>query len=222
MKKLIKGIVEFRRNLLPEYRETFSRLALGQSPDALFIACSDSRVVPNLFASTDPGDLFVVRNVGNLVPPCDESGVSTGDESEAAAIEFALTTLNVTSIIVCGHSECGAMQAALGGRHKVEPPNLRSWLRLAEPAVTKLKSIPVPESSLAPHNHLSQINVLEQMAHLRTYPTVVERLRTGELSLHGWWFDIATADVYAFDNHIGRFVIIDEDEAARILERLGH
>src|SRR4051812_40289676 len=108
MKKLIHGIVDFRQRALPGYREHFARLALGQKPDALFIACSDSRVAPNVFASSDPGDLFMVRNVGNLIPPCGECGVSDGDQSEMAAIEFTLSNLTVSDIIVCGHSECGA------------------------------------------------------------------------------------------------------------------
>ena len=113
MQKLVSGIVEFRRSTQESYREAFGKLAVGQFPDALFIACSDSRVVPNTFASTDPGDLFVVRNVGNLIPPCDVQGHSSADESEAAAIEFAIQNLSVKNIIVCGHSECGAMGALI-------------------------------------------------------------------------------------------------------------
>src|SRR5271165_3350755 len=104
MKKLINGIVEFRRNVQKGYRQAFGKLADGQAPDTLFIACSDSRVVPNTFASADPGDLFVIRNVGNLVPHA-----KTPDNSEAAAMEFAVEKLGVSDIIVCGHSECGAM-----------------------------------------------------------------------------------------------------------------
>jgi len=100
MKKLIQGIVDFREKVQPAYRETFARLALGQSPDALLIACSDSRVVPNLFASSDPGDVFVVRNVGNLVPPCGEDGINIFDKSEAAAVEFAVEQLKVKDIFV--------------------------------------------------------------------------------------------------------------------------
>src|ERR1700745_1123412 len=100
MEKLIYGIVDFQKNLTEEKRQLFARLALGQKPDALFIACSDSRVVPNLFASTDPGDLFVIRNVGNLIPPCGGSGVSISDESEVAAIEFAIFNLKVNDVIV--------------------------------------------------------------------------------------------------------------------------
>src|SRR5579885_586371 len=99
MRKLIQGIVEFRRNVQPDYREKFARLALGQAPDALFIACSDSRVVPNTFASADPGDLFVIRNVGNLVAPAGADGLSRSEASEAAAIEFALAKLNVTDVL---------------------------------------------------------------------------------------------------------------------------
>jgi carbonic anhydrase len=91
MRKLVNGIVDFRKKIQPGYKETFARLALGQSPDTLMIACSDSRVVPNLFASTEPGDLFVVRNIGNLVPPCGENTISTLGESEAAASEFSVS-----------------------------------------------------------------------------------------------------------------------------------
>src|SRR3984885_10816693 len=121
MKKLVNGIVEFRKNLLPEYRQKFAKLAVEQKPDALFICCSDSRVAPNVFASTNPGDLFVIRNVGNIIPPCAGSdGHSVADESEAAAIEFAIKNLNVSDIIVCGHSECGAMQALIKGREKIK------------------------------------------------------------------------------------------------------
>lgn len=219
MKKLVQGIVEFRRNALPGYREKFARLALGQSPDSLFIACSDSRVVPNLFASTDPGDLFVVRNVGNLIPACGADGVSTADESEAAAIEFALLNLDVSNIIVCGHSECGAMHALLESRDKVKTPNLRSWLRHGEDS---LANLPRDTGTMSRVNHLSQLNVLRQLEHLRTYPVVQERLARGRLKLHGWWFELSTANVYCHEESAGGFIVIDEEEAGRILARLGN
>src|SRR5205807_8120612 len=178
MKKLIQGIVEFRQNVRPEYRDKFAQLALGQAPDTLFIACSDSRVVPNVFASADPGDLFVIRNVGNLIEPADGDGVSQGDASEAAAIEFALANLAVKDIIVCGHSECGAMHALLKGRNSVEPFHLRSWPRHGEAALQRLEQSPAPDPSLARHNQLSQLNVLAQIDHLRSYPLVRERLQS--------------------------------------------
>ena len=116
MRKLIMGIVDFRERLLAQHAERFRDLAQGQTPDALFITCSDSRIVPDLLASTDPGDLFVMRNVGNLVPPATAEGASTGDLSEASAIEYAVLVLKVRSVVVCGHSECGAMKAALAGK----------------------------------------------------------------------------------------------------------
>jgi len=213
MKKLVQGIVEFRKNVRPEYREKFAQLALGQAPDALFIACSDSRVVPNLFASADPGDLFVIRNVGNLVAPAGQAG-----GSEAAAIEFALSNLPVTDVIVCGHSECGAMRALLAGGS--EMPGLRSWLLHGEPALRKLANNETPDPSMAPHNQLSQLNVLAQIEHLKSYPLVREGIQQGRLRLHGWWFEIKNADVYGYDENLGRFVLIDAAEAERLLSRL--
>ena len=220
MKKLIQGIVDFRRNVQPGYREKFARLALGQSPDALLIACSDSRVVPNVFASADPGDLFVVRNVGNLVAPAADDGHSRKDASDAAAIEFAIEHLNVADVIVCGHSECGAMQALLAGRHAVKPFHLRYWLRHGDDALACYALNEAPDSTLAPHNQLSQLNVLMQLRHLRTYPLVRERVESGRLRLHAWWFELKNADVYAFDESARRFLVIDETHAASLLQRL--
>jgi len=220
VKKLIEGILEFRRAARPGYRETFARLALGQSPDALLIACSDSRVVPNLFASADPGDLFVMRNIGNLIAPAGAGGVS-GDESGGAVIEFALAKLEVADIIICGHSECGAMQALLKGRDEIQPAHLRSWLRHGEDALRTLEERPGPDPALARHNQLSQLNVLSQIEHLKNYPLVRERMDAGRLRLHGWWFELQNADVYAFEDSLERFALIDDAEAARLLKRLG-
>jgi carbonic anhydrase len=220
MKKLLKGIVEFRQSVRADYREKFARLALGQAPDTLFIACSDSRVVPNLFASAVPGDLFVVRNVGNLIAPAGANGLSKSDESEAAAIEFAVAKLQVPDIIVCGHSECGAMQALLGGRDAVEMPHLRSWLRHGDCALEKLERNQAPDPSLARHNQLSQLNVLAQIEHLKSYSLVRDRIKAGRLRLHGWWFELKKADVYAYEDSLGRFVMIDEAEAEHLLSRL--
>lgn len=217
MKKLVQGIVEFRKNVLSSYREKFSRLALGQSPDTLFIACSDSRVVPNTFASTDPGDLFVIRNVGNLIPCCDEHGHSVADESEAAAIELAILKLDVKNIIVCGHSECAAVRAILDGREKVDLPHLRSWLRHGEASLERLTG---NEEEAGRHNKLSQLNVLQQIDHLLSYPVVKERVDSGKLKLHGWWFELTTANVYAYDEAVKKFVLIDENSAPKIMQHL--
>ncbi len=208
MKKLIQGIIDFRKHRIIDYRSKFSKLALGQTPDTLFIACSDSRVVPNLFASTDPGDLFVIRNVGNLIPPCNADGHSEGDESEWAAVEFATLQLNVSDIILCGHSECGAIQAVLEDHQKIKGEHLKSWLEYAEKASSLMSKIQFSED-LAQHNKVSQANVLLQLTHLKTYPLIQERIGTGRLKLHGWWFDIGSGNVYSFDESTGRFALIE-------------
>ena len=208
MKKLIQGIIDFRKHRIVDYREKFSKLALGQSPDTLFIACSDSRVVPNLFASTDPGDLFVIRNVGNLIPPCNLDGQSKGDKSEWAAIEFSILHLNVSDIIVCGHSECGAIQAIIQGRQNITGDHLKSWLEYGEKAASVASKMEFSGKSLAEHNKISQANVLLQLAHLKTYSLIQERMKKGLLHLHGWWFDIGSGDVYSLDETTRQFSLI--------------
>jgi carbonic anhydrase len=145
MKKLIQGIVDFRKNLTEESRSLFAKLALGQKPDTLFIACSDSRVVPNLFASTNPGDLFVLRNIGNIIPPCSHS---LKDKSAPAVIEFSIFSLSVSDIIVCGHSECGAMQALVDGINTQCCPHLESWLKYGEESFRKVRNGLVLDPSL--------------------------------------------------------------------------
>lgn len=220
MKKLIWGIVEFRKNVQESYKKNFGRLAIGQSPDTLFIACSDSRVVPNTFASTNPGDLFVLRNVGNLIPPCDHDGISISDKSQAAGIEFSVLSLQVSDIVVCGHSECGAMRALINDRNKIETPNLKSWLRHGDASIERLRSGVVLDYSLSEHNQLSQLNVLQQIEHIKSYPAVKTRIEEGKLAIHAWWFDIANADVYAYEDEFKKFILIDEEEAERIDKRL--
>jgi carbonic anhydrase len=220
MKKLINGIVDFRKNVRPTVKETFALLALGQRPDTLFIACSDSRVVPNLFASSDPGDLFVIRNVGNLIPPYRERESLSGYGSEAAAIEFALQTLPISEVVVCGHSECGAIGAlAHGHAHDALDPAFQSWIRHGEGSLRQLNAGARLGAHLERHNQLSQLNVLEQLEHLKTYPGVQERLSQNNLRLHGWWFDIKEADVYEYEQSEGRFHLIDETYALKLLNR---
>jgi carbonic anhydrase len=212
MRKLLQGIVDFRNRVRPVARETFARLALGQKPDALFIACSDSRVAVNVFASTEPGDLFVVRNPGNIVSPAAPDGLSVADESEAAAIEFAVGQLEVRDIIVCGHSSCGAMSALLGGRDGIRAPHLRSWLRHAERALESIED----RTAIDAADQLSQANALIQLEHLRTYPMVASAERERGLRLHAFWFEIANAEVLAYDPGQRRFVPLDERQAERL------
>jgi carbonic anhydrase len=205
MKKLIQGIMEFRRTRRESMRETFAKLALGQSPDCLFIACSDSRVAVNVFASTDPGDLFVVRNLGNIMPPFPDSG------SAVAALEFALESLQVSHIIVCGHSDCGAMRALSQGSTALLNTPLGAWLRHAKTAV---------RDGFPDQDSLSKRNVALQLENLRSHPKVKERETTGHLKLHGIWFNIRLAEVYYLETPPENFVLIDDIEGGKILSRL--
>lgn len=215
MKKLINGILDFRKKSIIEYRHKFAKLALQQAPDALFVACCDSRVVPNIFASTDPGDLFVLRNIGNLVPPYQANcSINTAVSS---AIEFALGNLEVADIIVCGHSECGAMADLLNQHtqsHEPKNSHLAKWLSYADSSYTRFTQISAADDSsqsLSPVNLLSRINVLQQLDNLKTHPLVIDRLQNKQLRLHGWWFDLVQADVYSYNQTQGKFNLIDHD-----------
>lgn len=205
MKKLIQGIMNFRQTRRPLERETFARLAQGQFPDGLFIACSDSRVAANVFASTDPGDLFVIRNVGNIMPPYPDTG------SAVAGLEFAIHTLKVRHIIVCGHSDCGAMRALAQDGHDLKDNPLHRWLRHAKSVI---------EHGVTDQDTLSKTNVAVQLNNLRTHPAVVEKEKSGNLTLHGLWFDIRKADVYYLENPPTGYVLIDDTEGKKILDRL--
>jgi carbonic anhydrase len=211
MLKLIDGIIEFRKNTQDSYREKFKKLDLEQTPDALFICCSDSRVAPNAFASTDPGDLFVIRNVGNIIPPC-QSGQSTGDVSEFAAFEFAIHTLNIKDIIVCGHAECGAIKGIMGGIENIPETHfhLKTWLKYGAASLERSRHHDLKNEELKEHNQVSQANVLQQIEHIKTYPLVRDRLAKGTIAVHAWWFDINFANVFVYSEAQKKFVLIDE------------
>jgi carbonic anhydrase len=221
MRKLIQGIVDFRERHLPQLAEKFRELARGQSPNTLFITCSDSRVVPDLLASTDPGDLFVMRNVGNLVPPSTVDGNSTGDVSEASAIEYSVLVLNVSTIVVCGHSQCGAMKAALSRQPMTNTPNLAKWLHHSTSAVFRLDQEGPLDARMSEHDQLSQLNVLVQLEHLVSYPIVRDRIAAGTLRVSGWWFDIGTGEISVYERTRRAFEAIDRKSAERLIERLG-
>ena len=220
MEKLIRGIVDFRSRLLPQYVDRFKELSNRQTPDTLFISCSDSRVVPDLLVSTDPGDLFVMRNVGNLVPPATVLGDSTGDLSEASAIEYAILVLEVSTIVVCGHSECGAMKAALSASTPDNAPNLEKWLHHATSAVFRLDQEGPLDKKWERHNQLSQLNVLVQLEHLHTYPIVAERVRAGTLQICGWWFEIATGGMFSYERGKRKFEPITDKSAGRLIAQI--
>lgn len=222
MRRLIEGIMDFRENRLPELVERFQALAEGQNPDTLFISCSDSRVVPTLLLSTEPGDLFMLRNVGNIIPPGNNEGESTGDLSEASAIEYAIKKLHVDNIVVCGHSGCGAMYSLLENRSNPEMPNLENWLLHAAPALQRLKDDDKTQTTISPVDRLSQLNVLLQIDHLLTYPAVRERVVAGSLFICGWWFDIAKGEMLAYERESGSFELIDRYMGSRLIEQINN
>jgi carbonic anhydrase len=173
-----------------------------------------------LLASTHPGDLFTMRNVGNLVPPATADGISTGDLSEASAIEYSVLVLKVANIVVCGHSECGAMKAVLTRHPNVKAPNLDKWLYNANTAAVRLEHEGALDAALKPHDQLSQLNVLVQIEHLMSYPIVREKVAAKSLHLSGWWFDIATGNMYTYERASRSFEVIDRQVAERIVGRL--
>lgn len=189
----------------------FARLANGQQPDVLFIACSDSRVAPNWFASTDPGDLFVIRNVGNLVPPFGDN-----NHSVAAAIDFALMNLKIRHIVVCGHSGCGAIHAITDGVEKVKSEYLKSWLKSGESALKYSDDQIRFESGFSDEDKVSQCNVLLQMEHLKSYPIIQNKMQKDKLKIHGWWFEISRGNVYSFIELTKKFELIGDDVASSI------
>lgn len=201
MQKLINGLHEFQRNVFTTQRELFERLAGGQTPDALFITCSDSRINPNLITQTEPGDLFILRNAGNIVPPY---GASVG--GEAATVEFAVAALGVKDIIVCGHSHCGAMKGLLDPSLIAETPAVKSWLQHAE--ITK-RVMRENYAHLTDDQLMSacvQENVLAQVENLKTHPSVAARLASGRINLHAWVYKIETGQMFAYDPTQGQFL----------------
>jgi carbonic anhydrase len=194
MKKLIEGALRFQREVFPQQRELYRKLAGGQSPRWLFIACSDSRVVPSLLVQAGPGELFICRNAGNLVP-------AHGDHSGgvAATIEYAVQVLKVRHVIVCGHSDCGAMKAALHPEKVADLPAVAHWVGYASRAraVVLETAGAAPESDLL--DLLTEENVLGQLDNLRTLPCVAAKLKAATLEIHGWFYDIARGEFRAWD-----------------------
>lgn len=193
MQNIIDGVRAFQRDVFPRYRELFGRLADGQAPQALVITCSDSRVDPALITQTSPGDLFVLRNAGNLVPPFDEAA-----SGEAATIEFAVTALGVPDIIVCGHSGCAAVSSLLEPGRLRQLPKMAHWLRNAAMVRESLATTGGLDGPNAQERAV-EANVLVQLGHLRSHPSVSAALAASRLTLHGWVYDIASGEVRAYN-----------------------
>lgn len=203
MQKLLDGIVEFRRYDFETHRELFSSLKEGQKPHTLFISCADSRVSPNLITKTLPGELFIVRNMANLVPPYRDTAEFVATTS---AIEYAILALNVENIVVCGHSNCGGCASALKGPEALEKlPHTKKWLELTRPVREKVLSMVPAAEPEAQEWMMEQSNVVEQLRHLWTYPYIRERILAGTLSISGWYYIIETGEVFIYDRQQGAF-----------------
>lgn len=208
------GVVRFQEEVFPEKKSLFEKLALGQSPEALFITCSDSRIETAMITQTDPGELFICRNAGNIVPP---HTMQTG--AMTASIEFAVAALKVPHIVVCGHSECGAMKGALGGRENLNRlPHIREWLGYSQAAVDIVNEVGQELSDEDRMHLLLEENVKLQLTHLQTHPSVAMRLARGDLELHGWVYDIRSGGVLAYCADKKRFIPVRERYARQFEE----
>lgn len=202
MQKLLDGVRRFQQEIFPAKHRLFEQLSHGQHPQVLFITCSDSRVVPSLVTGAEPGELFVLRNAGNVVPP-----YSSAPSAEAATIEYAVAALGVQYIVVCGHSRCGAVQAMLEPEHLEGLPAVRSFLeqtrRTVEVMQTQFAHVTEPSERW---RKAVEVNVLVQLEHLRSHPSVAQALEQGRLRLHGWVYEFENGRVWVHDPNQQQFL----------------
>lgn len=204
MKNVVSGVAKFQREVFPYHKEKFAELANGQNPEVLFITCSDSRIDPNLVTQTEPGDLFICRNAGNVVPP--HSNVTGG---MTASIEFAVTALGVEHIVICGHTDCGAMKGAINIDSIDGMPHVKEWLGHCRAAteVVREKFGSLNNSNLL---DVTKENILVQLQHLKTHPAVAAKLAIGKIELHGWLYNIKNAEVLCFNEESNDFIALYE------------
>lgn len=213
MDRLYKGIHKFQQSYFKKEEEFFQRLSKEQKPDVLFITCADSRVDPNLVTQSSPGEIFIVRNVGNIVPPYD---AIKDKNSVAAALEFAVLNLKVTDIIVCGHSDCGAMQMLYDdGQLLRGMPHVKEWLELSAP----VRDIVLKHYSNATDEIRQRVteeeNILFQLQNIQTYPFVKQALDENTLYLHGWYYNIGTGSIYSYNTTEDVFGLVSEQSERR-------
>ena len=204
MQDIIDGFLKFQRNAFPERAGLFKDLANQQSPRALFITCSDSRLVPELVTQREPGDLFVIRNAGNIVP---SYGPEPGGVS--ASVEYAVAALKVSDIVICGHSDCGAMTAIATCKCLDNMPAVAGWLRYADSGrvVNEARQHVDQPAKVA---SMVRENVIAQLANIQTHPSVRLALEEKRVTLHGWVYDIESGCIQAFDSRTGKFVPLAE------------
>ena len=207
MQRLLDGVHRFRQDEFGKYQAMFRRLSRqGQKPHTLFITCADSRVLAELITHSNPGDLFVIKNIGNIVPAADGGGEFN---STAAGIEFAVEILGVSDIVVCGHSQCGAIAALMSDGAPSRLKHLHNWVHLASPVRelinTKYEHLKDPEARI---RAAEEENVLFSIERLHTYECVQRKLAEGNLRLHAWFFKIATGELFAYQPEQKQFIPI--------------
>ena len=201
MERLTEGHKHFLKDVFPQRRHQFRLLAESQAPEWLFITCADSRIVPDLILGTGPGDLFISRSIGNVVP------VNSNDvDGTAATVEYAVEVLKVPHIIVCGHSDCGAMKAALDRKNLEHLPKSSRWLRHVEAAFSHRQPVNPADGEHAELAALIRGNVVAQLLNLKAQPAVARALAHGAVAVHGWYYDILTGRIEAYDEQMRRFV----------------
>jgi carbonic anhydrase len=204
MQEIIDGFLKFQRDVFPARKELFRKLATSQTPRTLFISCSDSRMVPELVTQREPGDLFVIRNAGNIVP---SFGPEPGGVS--ATVEYAVAALGVTDVVICGHSDCGAMTAVATCKCLDHMPAVANWLRYADSA----KLVNESRDHASERERIDSMvreNVIAQLNNLKTHPSVALALAQGRLKLHGWVYDIESGSIDALDSTTRQFVSLAE------------
>ncbi|MHB9842207.1 carbonic anhydrase [Paraburkholderia terrae] len=204
MKEIIEGFLKFQRDVFPERAALFKKLATSQSPTALFVTCSDSRFVPEMVTQREPGDIFVIRNAGNIVP---SYGGEPGGVS--ATVEYAVAVLGVTDIVICGHSDCGAMTAIATHKDIKHLPAVAGWLRHAD-AAAAINDAHEHASPAEALDSMVRENVIAQITNIRTHPSVALGLTNGTLNLHGWIYDIETGSMLALNWESRCFVPLSE------------
>ncbi len=213
MESIIEGSDEFKKGIFQKYEKEYGHLAEnGQNPKALFITCCDSRVLPNFFTNTGPGDLFIVRNIGNLVHPYD---ANQEFHSTAAAIEYAINALDIKDIIVCGHSKCGAM-SALYTKDDLDDKNfmhVKRWINLGERAKSFISAnAPADIDQNSKIDKTAKISAVFQLDNLMTYPTVKEKVDKGILRLHAWFYHIDSGNIDYYDGTKHDFVPLNHSK----------
>lgn len=217
MTRIIQGVFGFQKKVFAEKEELFQKLGKGQSPLALFITCSDSRINPNLLTQTEPGELFILRNAGNLVPPHNQySG------AEEATVEYAIKHLGIRDIILCGHSKCGAMngliQSVMGLSNDNIMPAVSKWLNYATPIADDIRSKLNELSGDKLLNFTIEKNVLQQVEHLKTFPCVRDALEKNQLRVHSWVYQLETGEVLGFDPESKSFVSLDKVKRQKLAD----